>query len=216
MRRVWGILVIVALVGVGLWALADLNGGRLPGLDELTSQGTSQGTEQSGGQSGGQGGDDSPAPSPAPPAEQPDPWDEGVATPALPADAGTAVVRYVHDGDTLFLEDGRKVRLLGVDTPEVGDGAECYGDEARSALRRMLPEGTTVRTVADVRPLDQYDRSLLFLFTEDGRLVNLDLIREGYAEAVVLKPNYLWADEVEAAEDEAQTARVGMWGACVR
>lgn len=200
----WGILVIVALVGVGLWALADLNGGRLPGLDELAPQGAAPDA------------DHSPASSPAPPAEQPDASGGGVATPALPADAGTAVVRYVHDGDTLFLEDGRKVRLLGVDTPEVGDHAECYGDEARSALRRMLPEGTTVRTVADVRPLDQYDRSLLFLFTEDGRLVNLDLIREGYAEAVVLQPNYLWADEVEAAEDEAQSARVGMWGACTR
>ncbi len=199
----WGILVIIVLVGVGLWALADLNGGRLPGLDELTSAATEQAAE-------------APAsPSVAPPGES-EPVASGVATPAIPADAGTAIVRYVHDGDTLFLEDGRKVRLLGVDTPEVGENVECFGDEARSALRRMLPEGTTVRTVADVRTLDQYDRSLLFLFTEDGRLVNLDLIREGFAEAVVLKPNYLWADEVEAAEDEAQAARAGMWGACGR
>lgn len=134
--------------------------------------------------------------------------------PAVPADAGEAWVDYVHDGDTLFLTDGRKVRLLGIDTPEVGEHAECYGDVARERLRTLLPAGTHVRTVADVQPLDRYGRSLLFLFTDDGALVNLGLIRDGYAEAVVLEPNVLWADRLEAAEDAAQAASLGMWGAC--
>jgi endonuclease YncB( thermonuclease family) len=134
--------------------------------------------------------------------------------PAVPSDAGEAWIDYVHDGDTLFLTDGRKVRLLGIDTPEVGEHAECYGDIARDQLRALLPEGTRVRTVADVRPLDQYGRSLLFLFTDDGALVNLDLIRDGYAEAVVLEPNVLWADELEAAEHAAQAASLGLWSAC--
>ncbi|MGN6271518.1 MAG: thermonuclease family protein [Protaetiibacter sp.] len=136
------------------------------------------------------------------------------ADPAVPTDAGEAWVEYVHDGDTLFLTDGRKVRLLGIDTPEVGEHAECYGDVARERLRAVLPEGTHVRTVADVQPLDRFGRSLLFLFTDDGTLVNLGLIRDGYAEAVVLEPNVLWAAEVEAAEDAAQAASLGMWGAC--
>lgn len=208
MRRVWQVVVLVALVGVGLWAAWDM--GLLTGGGSGQSAAPAQSAAPS-----------QPAASPRPSAVQPaDPGgagDEpasGIRAPAIPADAGTAVVRYVHDGDTLFLEDGRKVRLLGIDTPEVGEHAECYGDEARAALRRMLPEGTRVRTVHDVRELDPYDRSLLFLFTEDGRLVNLDLILEGYAEAVVLKPNYLWSDLVEAAEDEAQAARAGMWGVC--
>lgn len=135
-------------------------------------------------------------------------------TPAVPADAGEAWVEYVHDGDTLFLSDGRKVRLLGIDTPEVGERAECGGEEARARLREHLPEGTRVRTVADVQPLDRYDRSLLFLFTDDGTLVNLELIRDGFAEAVVLPPNVLWSAELEAAEDEAQAAGRGIWGSC--
>lgn len=132
----------------------------------------------------------------------------------VPAGARSEVVEYVHDGDTLFLEDGTKVRLLGVDTPEIGEHAECYGDEARALLRELLPEGTRVRVVADVQPLDQYGRALLFLFTDDDRLVNLELIEAGAAEAVVLKPNVLYADELEAAEDRAQLAGSGMWGAC--
>ena len=152
------------------------------------------------------------ASAPAEPGE--DAGSPASGTPAVPADAAEAWIEYVHDGDTLFLTDGRKVRLLGIDTPEVGEHAECWGDVARERLRAVLPEGTHVRTVADVRPLDKYGRSLLFLFTDDGALVNLDLVRQGYAETVVLEPNVLWSAEFEAAEDAAQAADLGIWSAC--
>lgn len=136
------------------------------------------------------------------------------ATPGIPADAGEAVVRYVHDGDTLFLEDGRKVRLLGIDTPEIGDNLECFGDEATEALRAMLPPGTSVRTFADVNPLDRFGRSLLFLFTTGGTLINLELVRQGYAEVLVIEPNVLWTAELETAERDAVAAGLGLWGSC--
>jgi micrococcal nuclease len=132
----------------------------------------------------------------------------------VPAGAAEVVVEYVHDGDTLFLADGRTVRLLGVDTPEIGDHAECYGQEATALLRELLPEGSTAWAVADVQELDQYGRSLLFLYLPDGTLVNLALIEQGAAEAVVLPPNLLLADELEAAEDRAQAAALGRWAAC--
>ena len=132
----------------------------------------------------------------------------------LPAGTTEAVVDYVHDGDTLFLEDGRKVRLLGIDTPEIGDNAECYGDEATALLRSLLPEGARVSVLADVQPLDQYGRSLLFLYTDDATNVNLEMIERGAAEAVVLTPNVMFADQLERAEDDAQAAKLGMWGAC--
>ena len=132
----------------------------------------------------------------------------------IPAAATEATIEYVHDGDTLFLTDGRKVRLLGVDTPEVGDNAECYGDEATALLRSLLPEGEQVHVLADARPLDQYDRSLLLIWLDDGTFVNLELIQQGAAEAVVLEPNLLYAADFEAAEDSAQAAGLGLWGAC--
>ena len=132
----------------------------------------------------------------------------------VPAAATPATIEYVHDGDTLFLTGGTKVRLLGIDTPEIGENLECYGDEATALLRSLLPEGVSVRVLSDVQPLDQYGRSLLFVYTESGELVNLTLIESGAAEAVVLEPNLLFATELEAAEDAAQTAGVGMWGAC--
>ncbi|CAN5294681.1 thermonuclease family protein [soil metagenome] len=133
---------------------------------------------------------------------------------AVPAGTEAAVVDYVHDGDTLFLEDGRKVRLLGIDTPEIGDHAECYGDEAKALLRTLLPKGTQVQVLADVQPLDRYGRSLLFIYTDDGTNINLELIEAGAAEAVVLKPNVMFASQLETAEDRAQAAGRGMWGQC--
>ena len=132
----------------------------------------------------------------------------------IPADAVEATVDYVHDGDTLFLTDGTKVRLLAVDTPEVGSAAECYGDEARSYLRGLLPEGSTIYTQADVEPTDQYGRSLLFVWTSSDTLVNLDLVEQGYAEAVFIGANRFYEHQVEAAEDAAQDAGRGIWGAC--
>jgi micrococcal nuclease len=133
---------------------------------------------------------------------------------AVPAAATPATIEYVHDGDTLFLSDGTKVRLLGIDTPEIGEHLECYGDEATALLRSLLPEGTGVRVLADVQPLDQYGRSLLFIYTDSGELVNLTLIEAGAAEAVVLEPNVLFSSQLEAAEDIARASGVGMWGAC--
>ena len=179
---------IVLFVGVLLAFLASGGGsdGARPGDD---GQG---GTGQSG---SGQGG-------------------TGPQHAAVPAEATPAVIEYVHDGDTLFLDDDTKVRLLGVDTPEVGEHAECYGDEATALLRSLLPEDSTVSVLSDVQPLDQYGRALLLLWTADGTFVNLELIERGAAEAVVLEPNLLYADEFEAAEDAAKAAGLGLWGAC--
>jgi micrococcal nuclease len=138
----------------------------------------------------------------------------GASGPGIPAAATNATIEYVHDGDTLFLDDGRKVRLLGIDTPEIGANAECYGDEATALLRALLPEGTRVKVLADTQPLDKYGRSLLFIYRDDATLVNLELLEQGAAEAVVLKPNVLFADRLEAAEEAARSAGLGMWGAC--
>lgn len=132
----------------------------------------------------------------------------------IPAGATEAVVEYVHDGDTLFLEDGRKVRMLGINTPEIGEHLECYGNEATALLRSLLPKGTNVWVQHDVEPLDQYGRSLFFVYTDAGTNVNLELLREGAAEVEMYKPNVLLRDEVYAAQDAARSAGLGLWGSC--
>ncbi|MGO4105718.1 thermonuclease family protein [Leifsonia sp. YAF41] len=143
--------------------------------------------------------------------------------PARPADATVMTVDYVHDGDTLFLlpadaatsDSSRlKVRLLGLDTPEVGDNAECYGSEATEQLRALLPEGTEVGVTGDVEPLDQYGRSLFYLWTEDGHFVNYELVAGGAAEEVTYAPNDAYSELLRWAEDSARSSGVGLWGTC--
>lgn len=143
-----------------------------------------------------------------------EPKESPIVSSGIPPGATPEVVEYVHDGDTLFLEDGRKVRLLGVNTPEIGDSRECYGDEATDLLRSLLPKGIKVWVEHDVEPLDQYGRSLLFVYTNDATNVNLELLREGAAEVEMYKPNVLLRDEVYAAEDAARSAGLGLWSAC--
>lgn len=150
------------------------------------------------------------------PAEAPATSETGAVE--IPANATAATVNYVHDGDTLFLstatDPNLKVRLTGIDTPEVGDKLECYGDEATELLRTLLPEGTAVLASADTEPLDQYGRSLLYLFTENGTFINLEMIAQGAAEELHYDPNVAYVDRFSAEESAAKSSMVGMWGAC--
>ena len=137
-----------------------------------------------------------------------------VAETGIPTGATEATIEYVHDGDTLFLEDGRKVRLLGINTPEIGEYAECWGNESTALARQLLPEGTHVWVLPDIEPLDQYGRSLLFIYTDDTTNINLELLRQGAAEVEMYQPNVLLRDELERAEGDARDANLGMWGSC--
>lgn len=142
--------------------------------------------------------------------------DEQDAGPAgIPDGAWQATVTYVHDGDTIYLDD-EKVRLIGVDTPEVGEHAECYGDEARELARDLLPDGSTVWAIDDRERFDHYDRELLYVFTEDGIFVNLELVELGSAVAIRVGANDAYWPQLRAAERAAQDAGLGMWGACGR
>lgn len=153
----------------------------------------------------------------------PESVDDGI--PARPSEAVPMTVEHVHDGDTLFLRTDRpntlvsttdtvKVRLLGIDTPEVGDRAECFGDQATKQLRTLLPEGSRTWITADRDPVDQYGRSLFYLWTEDGRFVNYELVAAGAAESLMIAPNDAHYPLLRAAEDAAAAAGTGMWGAC--
>ncbi|HSJ22575.1 MAG TPA: thermonuclease family protein [Nocardioidaceae bacterium] len=155
---------------------------------------------------------------------------DGSRTAGIPESAEPARVAAHVDGDTIrltaergfgVLPRGREttVRLLEIDTPEHGrDGAtaECYAEEASRALADMLPTGSKVWTRGDRELLDPYGRTLLYLWTTEGVFVNLELVRQGYAEAVLFEPNDEYIDTMREAEDRARTERRGLWGACRR
>ena len=99
------------------------------------------------------------------------------------ADAGEGIVTHVVDGDTVDVRIGgrtERVRLIGVDTPEVvapTRPVQCYGAEASAHTKQLLPAGTAVRLERDAVSRDQYGRLLAYVYRSgDNLLVNLDLV----------------------------------------
>lgn len=130
----------------------------------------------------------------------------------------TGYVRVLHavDGDTLELEDGRRVRYIGIDTPETvhpKKKVQCYGPQA-SARNHQLVDGALVRLVKDVEDTDRYGRLLRYIYLEDGTFVNWVLVAEGYARVYTWPPNIAYTTEFENAQNTAKTALSGLWAAC--
>ncbi|MDJ0863656.1 MAG: thermonuclease family protein [Gammaproteobacteria bacterium] len=125
-----------------------------------------------------------------------------------------ARVAYVYDGDTLRLSDGDKLRLIGLDTPELGrDGkaSQPYARQARQAVKRLLRGRATVGLRYDAERRDRHGRQLAHLFLDDGTNLQRVLLEEGLATALVFPPN-LWLQACYAeAESRARAARRGLW-----
>jgi micrococcal nuclease len=135
--------------------------------------------------------------------------------------AGIAVVDAVIDGDTIDVAiRGRdeRVRLLGIDTPEIhveGGRPECFGPEAAAHTSSLLPPGTEVRLARDVVGRDHYGRLLAHVYRlPDGLLVNEELLRHGYARPLTIEPNHVFAERYVAATVAAETDGLGLWTAC--
>ncbi len=132
---------------------------------------------------------------------------------------GTYQVEQVVDGDTVELSiDGRrqKVRLIGMDTPEVVDPrkvVQCFGREASAQAHKLL-EGQAVRLEYDVQvgERDKYDRLLGYVFLPDGSNYAEKMIRDGYAHEYTYQSQvYKYQADFKAAEAEAQSAGRGFW-----
>lgn len=125
-----------------------------------------------------------------------------------------ARVAYVLDGDTLILADQRHVRLIGINTPEIGkDGTpdEPLSRAARTALERLVG-GKTVELVLGHETHDHYGRLLAHVNLTDGRSVQELLLSSGLAVRVAIPPNLDRQKAYAAAEQTARTNKRGIWG----
>lgn len=124
-------------------------------------------------------------------------------------------VRWVDDGDTIVLADGRRVRYLGIDAPEIANPsydkkAEPLGYEARG-LNRRLVHRKRVRLELDAQPRDAYDRVLAYVFLPGGQMVNSLMLVNGLAHVLPHHPNRRYESELLAAQRTAMKARRGIW-----
>ena len=124
----------------------------------------------------------------------------------------------VTDGDTIrvtYRGHDERVRLIGVDTPEVpwyGGKEECYGVKAGLYARRRL-SGRSVRLVFDANLRDRHGRLLAYVYV-GPELFNLTLVRLGYATADPVPPDTRMAPAFASAEAQARSAGRGLWSAC--
>ncbi len=126
--------------------------------------------------------------------------------PPTPSDGQQVKIAHVVDGDTVELADGRRVRYLGINTPERG---QPFYEEATEA-NRHLTEGQAVWMVLDSQPTDRFGRTLAYLWVGD-HFVNLELVGQGYANAYTEPPNVRYSEEILAAEQRARKNEVGLW-----
>ncbi|HCM41886.1 MAG TPA: nuclease [Candidatus Omnitrophica bacterium] len=131
------------------------------------------------------------------------------------ASAEQAVVKRVIDGDTVVLADETRVRLIGIDAPEIENRdyahrGEPYGEESKQLLKEWI-EGQSVDLRDGPEKEDRYHRRLAYLYLQDQSFVNLKLVEAGAAEAYRKFPHPFQADFF-AAEKRARENRLGLWG----
>jgi micrococcal nuclease len=126
----------------------------------------------------------------------------------------TVKVTEVVDGDTIDIspsvEGLSRVRLIGMDTPEVYFGTQPYGPEASAYAKQQL-DGEEVNLELDVQKIDPYGRLLAYVYLPDREMFNEVLLEEGYAQVATFPPNVKYVDRFLEAQREARAANRGLW-----
>ncbi len=132
------------------------------------------------------------------------------------------LVRVV-DGDTIIVKkDGEEVRVrfIGIDTPEsVNPDKEKnneYGKIASNYTKSLLFEGDTLYLEYDKEPTDKYGRTLAYIWQDETStniafMINAQIIGNGYADVITIKPNTKYAEQFKIMRDNAKKANVGLW-----
>ncbi len=137
-----------------------------------------------------------------------------------PSQTGWSNVLSIEDGDTITVDiDGQseKVRLVGVDTPETRDprtSVQCFG-RAASEFTKSLIGSNQIRLETDKLSYDRdrYDRLLRYVYLPDNKLLNAELIRQGYGFAYTVFP-FDKMEEFRQLEKQARESELGLWGSC--
>jgi len=119
------------------------------------------------------------------------------------------VVMRVIDGDTIELKDGRRVRYLGIDTPEEG---ECFYEES-TKMNEELVLGKKVELKFDIDSMDDYGRMLAYVYV-DGQMVNKLLLEKGAGRYYFDEQTQKFSQELVEAAEQAHEQKQGLWEVC--
>ena len=118
----------------------------------------------------------------------------------------TCRVSRLSDGDSLHCEGGERLRLIGIDAPEMDQPP--FGAQSKSALDRLIG-GQQLRLEYDIEGRDEFDRLLAYAWVE-SRLINEEMVLGGWALAYSIRPNTRHTSRLDRAESSARGARAGM------
>ena len=125
------------------------------------------------------------------------------------------IVKTVIDGDTIRLDDGRLVRFIGVNTPEIDHkfgNSEPFAEQARDSLDKMLARHQyQIRLQYGVDSKDPHGRLLADIFTRSGDNIETQLIRAGLGVWIVVPPNLDYMDCYKRQEQYARSHHLGVW-----
>jgi endonuclease YncB( thermonuclease family) len=126
----------------------------------------------------------------------------------------SAKIRYIHDGDTLHLVDGRKIRLIGINTPELARDnkpAEPYALAATDALKSLFKNDKSIKLLYGKDKKDHYGRTLAHALLPDGQNVQAILLKQGLARVITIPPNTRFASCYLEMEHQARCDKTGLW-----
>ncbi len=141
-----------------------------------------------------------------------------------------ATVVRVIDGDTLKISYGdqeESIRLIGIDTPEsqankkakrdaarTGDDIQLIlsqGREATNYVKGLVKPGDSVQIEFDVQERDRYTRLLGYVHLSDGKMLNEEIVRAGFANLMTIPPNVKYQERFLNAHEEAREYKRGLW-----
>lgn len=125
---------------------------------------------------------------------------------------GLFLVTKVVDGDTIEIETGDRVRYIGINTPETTIRTDCFGRESKNKNKDLV-ENKRVKLEKDVSDTDKYGRLLRYIYVAD-KMVNEELVREGYAYSSTYPPDVKYQQSFFEAEKEARENNRGLWNRC--
>jgi len=122
-------------------------------------------------------------------------------------------VKWVNDGDTIVLSDGRHVRYIGINAPEIAHEnlkAEAFGYAAKK-YNQSIVQSKKVRLEFDKEKYDRYGRLLAYIYLSDGTFINKEMIEKGFAYLLPRSPNLKYEKMFLQTQRDAMSTKQGMW-----